>query len=127
MRSIISAASILFIYKENRIYLAELLGQFKGLPCVVEFRNPEWIKESVFKGLEERNVSVAFADGSNHFIGKIGYMRLHNHEVIDEIKLQKMKTLAHTATAEGKKVMIYFANYADETGIGNAVRVKLQF
>lgn len=38
--------------KENRFYLSSLLQNFEGFPCVVEFRHREWIKESVFEGLD---------------------------------------------------------------------------
>lgn len=48
--------------KENRLYLAKLLQEFKGFPLVVEFRHIEWIKPSVLQGLEERGSSIAFCD-----------------------------------------------------------------
>lgn len=46
----------------NRIFLSNVLEQFKSFLCVVEFRHVEWLKESVFAGLEKRNVSLAFCD-----------------------------------------------------------------
>ena len=48
--------------KENRLYLAELLKEFDGLPCVVEFRCRNWLQERVLAGLEERNASLVFCD-----------------------------------------------------------------
>ena len=47
---------------ENRIYLAKLISEFEGFPVVIEFRNSEWIRESVFEGLQKRNASIAYCD-----------------------------------------------------------------
>lgn len=74
---------------DNRIYLAKIISQFKGLPVVVEFRHVEWIKESVLQGLEQRQTSLCFCDMPQlkalpdgktikaPFIGPIAYIRLH--------------------------------------------------
>lgn len=77
---------------ENRIYLADLISEFNGFPVVVEFRHKEWIRQSVFEGLEERKASVAFCDmpqlkalpamnGNielySQFIGPTAYIRMH--------------------------------------------------
>ena len=74
---------------ENRIYLAKLISQFKGLPVVVEFRHVEWIKESVLQGLEQRQTSLCFCDMPQlkalpdgktikaPFVGPVAYIRLH--------------------------------------------------
>lgn len=47
---------------ENRIYLARLISEFEGFPVMIEFRHREWIRESVFAGLEERGASLVFCD-----------------------------------------------------------------
>ncbi|MBR1721853.1 MAG: DUF72 domain-containing protein [Treponema sp.] len=47
---------------ENRIYLARLISEFEGFPVVIEFRHLEWIRQSVFAGLEERGASLVFCD-----------------------------------------------------------------
>ena len=81
---------------ENRIYLARLISEFEGFPVVIEFRHREWIRESVFAGLEERGASLVFCDmpklknlpagnfsggearlDTSPFIGKTAYIRLH--------------------------------------------------
>lgn len=80
---------------ENRIYLAKLISQFKGLPVVVEFRHVEWIKASVLEGLQKREASLCFCDMPRlkalpnlvlstssstvmaPFVGPIAYIRLH--------------------------------------------------
>ena len=81
--------------KANRIYLAQLISCFQGLPLVIEFRHVEWIRESVLRGLEERKASLCFCDMPQlkalpnlvvptdsssvmtPFIGPIAYIRLH--------------------------------------------------
>lgn len=48
--------------EENRWYLSHLMEAFEGYPVIVEFRHKEWLRDSVFEGLEKRKVSVAFCD-----------------------------------------------------------------
>lgn len=74
---------------DNRIYLANLIQKFEGFPTLVEFRHREWIKESVFEGLEKRNTGIVFCDmpqlknlpdgtiTNTPFIGSNAYIRLH--------------------------------------------------
>ena len=47
---------------ENRIYLARLISEFEGFPVMIEFRHREWIRPSVFAGLEQRGASLVFCD-----------------------------------------------------------------
>ena len=47
---------------ENRIYLARLISEFEGFPVMIEFRHREWIRQSVFAGLEKRGASLVFCD-----------------------------------------------------------------
>lgn len=46
----------------NRFYLNELLHNFTNLPCVIEFRHKEWMKESVFSGLDKLNCGLCICD-----------------------------------------------------------------
>ena len=77
---------------ENRLFLANLIASFEGFPVVIEFRHKEWIRKSVFEGIDLRNASVVFCDMprlaslpaatfqySHHspFIGQNAYVRLH--------------------------------------------------
>ncbi|MBQ9206787.1 MAG: DUF72 domain-containing protein [Treponema sp.] len=93
--------------RENRLYLADLLAEFNDFPCVVEFRHRDWVRESVFAGLEERGAGLVFCDmpklgnlpnlasefaGSvvepvetTHnlpFFGKTAYIRLHGRNAL---------------------------------------------
>lgn len=47
---------------DNRIYLAKLIAEFDGFPVMIEFRHKEWIRESVFEGLEKRKTGIVFRD-----------------------------------------------------------------
>lgn len=47
---------------DNRIYLAKLIAEFEGFPVMIEFRHKEWIRESVFEGLEMRKTGIVFCD-----------------------------------------------------------------
>ena len=52
-----------FLYtNDNRIYLAKLIAEFDGFPVMIEFRHKEWIRESVFEGLEKRKAGIVFCD-----------------------------------------------------------------
>ncbi len=48
--------------RENRRYLDAVCACMEGIPAAVEFRNMEWYKESVFKGLEKRSISFVNVD-----------------------------------------------------------------
>ena len=79
--------------EQNRFYLAALLKKMEPLPCVVEFRHREWIKESVFAGLLSRGAGIVFCDmpqlknlpdgfaACTPFIGKNAYIRLHGRNL----------------------------------------------
>ena len=48
--------------KDNRIYLSNLIEEFKGFPVVIEFRHVDWVRDSVFEGLKERGAEIAYCD-----------------------------------------------------------------
>ena len=48
--------------RENRLYLARLFDALKALPLSVEFRHRSWAQDSVFKGLEERQITLVSVD-----------------------------------------------------------------
>ena len=74
---------------DNHIYLANLIQKFERFPTLIEFRHREWIKDSVFEGLEKRNAGIVFCDmpqlknlpdgtvTNTPFIGRNAYIRLH--------------------------------------------------
>ncbi|MCQ2611376.1 MAG: DUF72 domain-containing protein [Treponema sp.] len=74
---------------DKRIYLKNLIDEFEHFPVAVEFRHRDWIRQSVFDGLEKMNASLVFCDmpqlknlpdgiGCNTpFVGPQAYIRLH--------------------------------------------------
>ena len=114
---------------DNRIYLAKLIAEFEGFPVMVEFRHKEWIRDSVFEGLEKRKAGIVFCDMpqlknlpdgtvmGTPFIGENAYIRLHGRNegawYAHAPKVQTSITFAH---ANGAK-----ATYtAGETPNGSA-------
>lgn len=71
--------------------MRNLLKEFDGFPTVVKFRHAEWIKGSVFEGLDKHGTGIVFCDmpqlknlpdgGAGErrtpFIGTSAYIRLH--------------------------------------------------
>ena len=137
--------------KENRLYLADLLFQFKGFPVVVEFRHREWIRESVFAGLTERNASLAFCDmpdlralppavGSS--ASGVAYIRLHGRNSdawyssgdtpngsgryrydYSDSELQDFVPVIQRAAQKSRKTAVFFNNHPDGSGAKNAKRL----
>ena len=115
--------------RDNRIYLSKLIGEFEGFPVMIEFRHKEWIRDSVFEGLEKRKAGIVFCDMpqlknlpdgtvmGTPFIGENAYIRLHGRNegawYAHAPKVQTSITFAH---ANGAK-----ATYtAGETPNGSA-------
>ena len=75
--------------RDNRIYLAKMIEEFKGFPVLVEFRHVQWLKDSVFEGLEKFGASLVYCDMPRlsalpdgkafrtPFTGPEAYIRLH--------------------------------------------------
>ncbi len=95
-----SLAAVLFQLPEsfhytndNRLYLAKLIAEFDGFPVMIEFRHKEWIRDSVFEGLEKRKSGLVFCDmprlknlpdgtvTNTPFIGINAYLRLHGRNL----------------------------------------------
>lgn len=71
---------------ENRRHLKFLGDQFRDCPLFVEFRNSEWIRESVFEGLEANGMGYCSVDEPQlkglvppiaRTTAGTGYVRLH--------------------------------------------------
>ena len=70
----------------NRKYLLELLEYLDPLPLVVEFRNPHWVKPSVFDLMKKRSWGISMMDSPQIAGGMpkfdmvtsdISYLRFH--------------------------------------------------
>lgn len=101
---------------DNRIYLAKLIAEFEGFPVMVEFRHKEWIRDSVFEGLEKRKAGIVFCDMpqlknlpdgtvmGTPFIGENAYIRLHGrNEGAWYAHAPKVQTSITSAHANGAK------------------------
>ncbi len=75
---------------ENRQYLAHLLDACRDTKPAVEFRHPDWIRNSVFEGLAERDVTLVCPDlppikdlphVQPRATSLLGYLRLHGRNV----------------------------------------------
>lgn len=156
-----SLASALFQFPQsfhytdqNRMYLSALLAQFRGLPVVVEFRHAEWIRPSVFEGLEKRNASIVFCDmpqlknlpdgtlTKTPFVGSSAYIRMHGRNEnawynaegqngssrycyeYSDDELSSFVPIVRQANSEGKKVQMYFNNHPRGSGAKNARRMR---
>ena len=113
---------------DNRIYLAKVIEAFENFPVVIEFRHKEWIRQSVFEGLLQRKVSLAFCDmpelrdlpaaqvvsppstelrdrgDATCFIGPNAYIRLHGRNA----------DAWYTADPQGNGSARYDYNYSDQ-------------
>ena len=139
---------------ENRIYLAKLISEFEGFPAVIEFRHREWIRESVFEGLEKRNASIVFCDmpqlknlpdgtlTKTPFVGSSAYIRMHGRNEnawynaegqngssrycyeYSDDELSSFVPIVRQANGKRKKVQMYFNNHPKGSGAKNARRMR---
>lgn len=135
----------------NRIYLANLIEEFSDYFPVIEFRHREWIKESVFEGLDKRGAGIVFCDmpelkhlpGGVPFVGSNAYIRMHGrnadawyakdeanngsarylYDYSDE-ELLKFIPIIDAGVLSGKKVSVFFNNHPNGNGVKNASRIK---
>jgi len=71
---------------ESRKHLLAICEGFEGLPAAVEFRNSEWQRDSVYKGLAEHNIAFVNVDEpglkglpkpTDIVTSQISYVRFH--------------------------------------------------
>lgn len=71
---------------ENRSYLDSLLKKFVQIPAATEFRNREWLRQTVYDELKDRNVTFVNVDEpqlknlpqpSSLVTSNVGYIRFH--------------------------------------------------
>ncbi len=130
--------------RENRFYLSDLLKEFEDFPAFIEFRQAEWILESVFDGLKNRGVSAVFCDmpqSDTFFVFPEIYIRMHcrnrnawyadesekstcSESSYSESELDSFIPVIKKAAAENKRMHIFFNNCSDCSGAVNALYLK---
>lgn len=138
----------------NRIYLSKLIEEFSDFFPVIEFRHREWIKESVFEGLDKRGAGIVFCDmpelkhlpssaEQKIFTGNTAYLRMHGRNAdawyssdqknngsdrylydYSDEELLKFVPIIENCVISGKKVSVFFNNHPDGNGVKNASRIK---
>ena len=136
---------------ENRLYLDRLLATLKDLPLVVEFRHRDWMKESVYEGLEKRGCGICVCDMPQRkylpaFIplvtGNRGYIRFHgrneqswyrmsqennneryNYCYTNEELASFLPAITRCAT-RAQQTQIYFNNHPNASAVSNALTLR---
>ena len=117
---------------ENRVYLSKLIAAFDGFPVVIEFRHAEWIRQSVFEGLQERGAGLVFCDMPNlrnlpdgktlrtPFVGSQAYIRMHGrNQAAWYASAPKAQTSITSNYANGAQATYANATYAKEDAPNN--------
>lgn len=129
---------------ENRLYLKSLIEQLAYCPVVVEFRQKEWFRDSVFRSLGELNAGFVCVDepelpslipSKAINTSSLGYVRFHGRNSRnwygtdstqrydymyseDELRgwVPKIKAIAKNTD----KVFVFFNNHAKAQAVNNA-------
>jgi len=128
----------------NRIYLKDLIKKILPLPLCVEFRNRTWLKESVYRTLEELKTGFVCVDEPdlpslipplNISTSKTGYIRFHGRNkkkwygtdsrsrydyLYSEKELQEWVPFIKDISKKTEKLFIFFNNHARSQAVTNA-------
>ena len=134
-----------FHYTEkNRVYLRELLEAISPFPACVEFRNKDWLKESVYEGLKRLSAGFVCVDEPDLpglippvaiVTSKAGYIRFHGRNkknwygtdstsrydyLYSEEELNGWMAAITKIAKETEKLYIFFNNHAKSQAVTNA-------
>ena len=128
----------------SRIYLESLINGFKPFPVCIEFRQREWLKNSVYKKLREMDVAFACVDEPSlkgllppiaMATSGTGYVRFHgrNREkwyignseerydyLYTEDELKEWLPRINEISPNTEKIFIFFNNHKQGQAIKNA-------
>ncbi len=129
---------------QNRVYLRELLEAINPFPACVEFRNKEWLKESVYDGLKKLSAGFVCVDEPD-LPGLIppvaiattnaGYIRFHGRNkknwygtdstsrydyLYSEEELKGWLPAIRNIAKGTEKLYIFFNNHAKSQAVTNA-------
>lgn len=129
---------------KNRVYLRELLEAISPFPACVEFRNKEWLKESVYDGLKKISAGFVCVDEPELpglippvaiATSKAGYIRFHGRNkknwygtdstsrydyLYSEEELNGWMAAIRNIANETEKLYIFFNNHAKSQAVTNA-------
>jgi uncharacterized protein YecE (DUF72 family) len=129
---------------ENRVYLKSLIDALSHLPVAVEFRQKEWLKDSVYKTLEGLGAAFVCVDEPPLpslvppiviNTSDVGYIRFHGRNkkdwygtdstkrydyLYDEAELREWVTKIIAMPEKIKKLFIFFNNHANAQAPANA-------
>lgn len=129
---------------ENRIYLKSLIETLLPLPISVEFRQKEWLKDSVYKTLHELGAGFVCVDEPSLpslippviiSTSDIGYIRFHGRNsktwygtdsrkrydyLYSEVELKEWVPKIRELAEKTEKLFVFFNNHAKAQAITNA-------
>lgn len=129
---------------KNRVYLKELLEAISPFPACVEFRNKEWLRESVYEGLQRLSAGFVCVDEPDLpglippvaiATSKAGYIRFHGRNkknwygtdstsrydyLYSEEELNGWIPAIRNIAMETEKLYIFFNNHAKSQAVTNA-------
>jgi len=133
---------------ESRIYLESLIKGFHPLPLCVEFRQRDWLRDSVFTTLKELQVGFVCVDEPSlkgllppvaEATSQIGYIRFHGRNrskwytgdtkerydyLYHDDELKEWLPRVSTVAEKAEKVFIFFNNHRRGQAIANARLMK---
>ena len=129
---------------KNRIYLKSIIEALSPLPLVVEFRQKEWLKESVYQSLRKMGVGFVCVDEPALpslippviiHTSRLGYVRFHGRNkknwygtdstkrydyLYTENELKEWIPKIQKLAKEVDKAFVFFNNHAKAQAITNA-------
>jgi uncharacterized protein YecE (DUF72 family) len=129
---------------DNRMYLKSLIEAFASIPVAVEFRQKEWLRDSVYRTLEEMRAAFVCVDEpplpslmppSAINTSDIGYLRFHGRNKKDwygtdsttrydylysEDELKEWVLKIRALADRTKKLFVFFNNHARAQAVNNA-------
>ena len=128
----------------NRFYLKNLIVASKPLPLCVEFRNKEWLRDSVYSGLRELDAGFVCVDEPDLSglippmvlsTSELGYVRFHGRNkknwygtdstsrydyLYSEEELKEWLPRISEISSQTGKLFIFFNNHAKSQAVTNA-------
>ena len=129
---------------QNRVYLKNLLEAVKPFPLCIEFRNKDWLKDSVYSGLKKLDAGFVCVDEPDLpgllppmalSTSKLGYIRFHGRNkknwygtdstyrydyLYSEEELKKWMPRIREISGQTEKLFIFFNNHAKSQAVTNA-------